>query len=215
MIYKMLEDIKSKYECTPVDAGVFAKLTIQGAKTVIQAYDVAGVGRVALAEMTQLFGLVRMQTLIINPMEKDMPIYHVNRHIAKGNDFFRVEVFDTQMNPLEMTALEAVNVKYPSIPDEPQNERWYDDMKLTSMVKKMKKNRKEEMDALIQEHFHVYMDMLAKADDCKRSQKKKKASIFVDALVQQSGFPLIEVFIGNYGTQITQKLCNEVLFGLK
>lgn len=216
MIEKMMEAIQAKYKCKPVDAGVFAKVVIEGANFVIKAYDVEGLGRVATVSMKRLIGLWEMQSLIITPYEVDMPIYYYNRHREKGSYIYRVEVFDTQMNAIDTAPFNEVIEKYANIPDVPQAERWYDDVKLPiCLVKKVDKKNKADLEPVAWEHFKTYFDLLEKAPACKKTEKKKKATKFVDALCKQSGIAVVEIFIANYGEQITAKLCNEVLFGLK
>lgn len=215
MIKKMMEEIQSKYKCTSVDAGVFAKVVIDGANFQINAYDVEGLGRVSTVQMKRLVGLWEMQSLIINPLEVDMPIYYYNRHREKGNYIYRVEVFDTQLDPVGMEDMAEVIEKYSSLPEDPQNERWYDYLKLQSAVKKVPKNKKESLSPMIWEHFECYMAMLDKAADCKATEKKKKVTVFVNELSKQSGIAIVEIFIANYGEKVAEKLCNEVLFGLK
>ena len=56
MISKIMEEIKSRYNCKKKDAGVFAKVVIDGANFVIEAYDMEGVGRVATVSMKRLVG---------------------------------------------------------------------------------------------------------------------------------------------------------------
>lgn len=216
MIQKMIEEIKVKYTCKTVDAGVFANVVIEGAKFKICAYDVQGIGRVATVEMKRLIGLWEMQSLIITPYQKDMPIYYYNRHREKGNYIYRVEVFNTQLNDIDVSDMSNVVEKYASLPDEVQNERWYDYLKLpVSAVKKVDKKSKEELSPMIWEHFDAYMKLLEKAAECKPSEKKKKVSVFTKALLENSGIAIVEIFIANYGEKVTEKLVNEVLFGLK
>lgn len=216
MIQKMLDVIKSKYTCVTVDAGVFENVIIDGAKFKISAYDVEGLGRVSTVQMKRLVGFWDMQSLIITPFQKDMPIYYYNCHREKGKFIYRVEVFDTQFNSIDTSCMSDVVEKYASLPDDPQNERWYDYLKLPVWaVKKVDKNRKDELSPMIWEHFSAYMDLLEKAQDCKVIEKKKKVRVFVDELCEKSGIAIIEIFIANYGENVTAKLANEVLFGLK
>lgn len=216
MIQKMLDVIKSKYTCVSVDAGIFADVTIDGAKFKINAYDVEGLGRISTVQMKRLVGLWDMQSLIITPYQKDMPIYYYNRHREKGKFIYRVEVFDTQFNSVDISQISDVVEKYTSLPDEPQNERWYDYLKLpVSVVKKVDKRRKDDLSPMIWEHFSAYMDLLEKAQECKAIEKKKKVKVFVDELCEKSGIAIIEIFIANYGENVATKLANEVLFGLK
>ena len=215
MIQKMMEEIQSKYNCKSVNAGVFGKVMIEGAKFKISAFDVKGVGRVATIEMKRLIGFWEMQSLLITPYEKDMPIYYYNRHREKGNYIYRVEVFDTQLNAIEVFDLADIEKKYEALPGEEQNKRWYEDIKLYGLVKKVEKSKKEELSPLTWNHFQAYMNMLANAENCKASQKKKRVAAFVEELCEKSGIAIIEIFLANYGPKVTEKLAYEVLFGLK
>lgn len=216
MVKTIVEEIKSKYNCQSVDADVFAKVVIDGANFHINAYDVEGIGRVATVEMKRLVGFWDMQSVIITPYEVDMPIFYCNKHREKGKYIYRMEMFDTQMNPIEMDAIAAINEKYASLIDEPQNERWYDALKLPgSVVKKVEKKNKAELTELALEHFRAYFEKLQTAPECKKVEKKKKVTVFVNDLCKQSGIAVVEIFIANYGENVATKLCNEVLFGLK
>ena len=216
MIQKMVEEIKSRYACKTQDAGVFEKVYIEGAVFRMHAYNMRGLGRVATVEMKRLIGLWEMRSLIITPFEKDMPVYYYNRHREKGRYIYRMELFDTQMNAVDTKVLEEVLTKYSSITDEPQNERWYDTIKLSgSAVKSVEKKQKEELSPMIWEHFSAYMQLLESAHECKPSEKKKKTRVFVNELCEKSGIAIIEIFLSNYGKQVVEKLANEVLFGTK
>lgn len=214
MIQKMLEEIKSRYACKTQDTGVFEKVYIDGAKFLINAYDMKGLGRVSTVEMKRLVGFWDMQSLIITPYEKDMPIYYYNRHREKGKYIYRVEMFDTQMDPIDVKSLEEVVAKYSNLSDVSQNERWYDTFKLSGSAVKIAK-KKQEFDDVIWEHFMTYMSLLAESKEVKPSEKRKKTKVFVDGLCKQSGIAVIEIFLANYGEKVTEKLANEVLFGLK
>lgn len=216
MIQKMIEELKSRYACKTQEIGIFEKVHIDGAVFRIHAYEMKGLGRVATVEMKRLIGLWEMQSLIITPYEKDMPIYYYNRHREKGKYIYRVELFDTQMNPVDTTVLAEVLAKYTNITEEHQNERWYDTIKLPgSAVKSVEKKQKEELSPMIWEHFSTYMQLLESAHECKPSEKRKKTRVFVDELCEKSGIAIIEIFLANYGKQVTKKLANEVLFGMK
>ena len=214
MIQKMIDELKSRYACKTQDTGVFEKVFIDGAKFRINAYEMRGLGRVATVEMKRLIGLWDMQSLIITPFEKDMPIYYCNRHHEKGKYIYRVEMFDTLFDAVDVSDLETVVEKYAELSDVPQNERWYDEMNLpASTVKTAKK--KEALSPIMWEHFETYLKLAENAHECKPSEMKKKVRVFVDELCQKSGIAIIEIFIANYGDKVTEKLANEVLFGLK
>ena len=216
MIQKMLEEIKSKYVCEKQDADVFGKVVIDGATFRISAYDAKGLGRIASVEMKRLIGFWEMQSLIITPYEKDMPIYYYNRHREKGSYIYRVEVFRTSYAEVDVSAMVDVMEKYVSLPDDAQSEHWYDEFRLPACVlKKVDKNHKEDLSPMIWEHFCAYMDMLEAAPECEPAKKKKKVNAFVKELCEQGGIAIIEMFNATYNKKVTEKLANEVLFGLK
>ena len=215
MTNKMLESIKKDYTLKKVDAGVFTKLTIQGAAVRTEAYDIEGLGRVSAIRLKCFFGFLKMDTLIINPLEKDMPIYYYNRLFAKGADTYRVELLDSQLAPVSLDALSAIKERYGHIADEMVQEKWYDEFRLPeSTIKKASKKMTSEIDTMAMEYMEAYMEVLKEAPSCKATQKKKKALSFVNGLAKQGGMSVVDIFIANYGEKITSKLCHEVLFGI-
>lgn len=216
MIQKMIDEIKKEYCAVPVDAGVFANVMIDGAKFQICAYDVEGIGRISTVQMKRLVGFWDMQSLIVTPFDKDMPIYYYNRHREKGKYIYRVEVFDTQLDEIDVSEMTEVVEKYAALPDDPQNERWYDSYKMPACaVKKVDKSQKDSLNPMIWEHFCAYLGLLKQTPKCRVSEKKKKVTAFVNELTKNSGIAIVEIFIANYGEKIAEKLATEVLFGIK
>lgn len=216
MIQRMLEEIKSKYVCEKQDADVFEKVVIDGATFRINAYNAKGLGRVATVEMKRLIGFWDMQSLIITPFEKDMPIYYYNRHRNKGSYICHLEAFCGKYEQMDFSAMTDVIEKYTSLPDEPPFELWYDEYKLpVCAIKKVEKKRKEELSPLVWEHFRAYMDILENAPVCKPVEKKKRFNSFVKQLCENGGIAVVDIFNATYNKKVTEKLANEVIFGLK
>lgn len=216
MIQRMLEEIKSKYVCEKQDADVFEKVVIDGATFRISAYNAKGLGRVATVEMKRLIGLWEMQSLIVTPFEKDMPIYYYNRHRKKGQYICRLELFGGKYEQIDFSAMADAIGKYANLPDEQLDEQWYEEYKLpVCVMKKVEKNRKEELLPMVWEHFSAYMNLLETAPVCKPADKKKRFNAFVKQLCEKGGIGVIDIFNATYNQKVTEKLANEVLFGLK
>lgn len=216
MIQRMLEEIKSKYVCEKQDADVFEKVVIDGATFRINAYNAKGLGRVATVEMKRLIGFWDMQSLIITPFEKDMPIYYYNRHRNKGSYICHLEAFCGKYEQMDFSAMTDVIEKYTSLPDEPAFELWYDEYKLpVCAIKKVEKKRKEELSPLVWAHFRAYMDILENAPVYKPVEKKKRFNSFVKQLCENGGIAVVDIFNATYNKKVTEKLANEVIFGLK
>jgi len=216
MIQRMLEEIQSKYVCEKQDADVFEKVVIDGATFHIHAYNAKGLGRVATVEMKRLIGFWDMQSLIITPFEKDMPIYYYNRHRNKGSYICHMEVFGGKYEQVDFSVMADVLEKYANLPEETPFELWYDEYKLpVCAIKKVAKNQKEDLSPMVWDHFKAYMDILEAAPVCKPSEKKKRFNSFVKQLSEQGGIAVVDIFNATYNKQVTEKLAYEVLFGLK
>ena len=87
----MLEMIKTSYELTEIDVKEYSKIKEKGMKFDIKAYYAKGLGHVSVMTARGFFGLMKMDTLIINALDKDLPLYSYDRVHAMGNDTFLVQ----------------------------------------------------------------------------------------------------------------------------
>ena len=108
MTTQILNLIKSKYPLTPIEAGDMATLKASGMKFSVEAYKAEGLGHVSVMRAKGFFGLMKMDTLIINPTAIDLPLYSYDRILAMGNDTLIVELYDTIVGDYsEVTACSA------------------------------------------------------------------------------------------------------------
>ena len=216
MIEKIFEEIESKYTCTAVDVGDFKDVRVEGAKIQVAAYDVEEFGRMSTVSVRGFLGLWKMQSVILNPMEVDMPIYYYHRHDKKGNELCMVEIIDTFLNKREMASLTAVLDQYKSIPDLEVKENWYDEIKLScGFLKSVKKSEEAVLDELTLAHLREYLKLAEIAPKCGKTRKKEAASDFVEGLVEQSGIAVLQLFRSYYDKKVATKLCRDILFGMK
>ena len=212
MTNKILELIKEKYPLTPVDAGKFAKLTVNGMTFKIEAYKAAGLGHVSIMRAKGFFGLMKMDTLIVNPTEIDLPLYSYDRIFAMGNDTLIVELYDTIVDHYDDYALSQVKTKYDDLPERDPGEHWYDSIKLDSSISKKGRRITDKLDSLALEHFSAYLS----SSDTPVSDRKAKmdnASRYVVKLVGNGG-PSTDVFIKKIGLRDTADLFVNILFGV-
>ena len=74
MTATLLNKIGERYPLKAIDAGEFASLSAAGMKFEISAYYAEGLGHVSVMRAKGFFGLMKMDTLIINPVEIDLPL---------------------------------------------------------------------------------------------------------------------------------------------
>ena len=210
MTNQLLTMIQNKYPLTDIEVGDMKQLKANGMSFSVQAYKAEGLGHVSVMRAKGFFGLMKMDTLIINPYEIDLPLYSYDRIYAAGNDTLIVELYDTLTSDYPEQTLEAVKEEYPGFERNP-GEHWYDNIKLAcSISKKGKKAQTKQFDALTLKHFAMYLAGNNEVSD--RAKKQEKASVYVEGLLTQGG-PSTDVFKKALGDEKTQTLFRKYLFG--
>ena len=103
MTEKLLDIIRAKHELSPLEVGEFVSLKAKGMRFSIRAFRAEGLGHVSVMRARGFFGLMRMDTLMIVPEQKDLPLYSYDRIHAMGNDTLIIELYDTTVkNNLDM-----------------------------------------------------------------------------------------------------------------
>ena len=214
MTDKILSRLQQKYPLTPIDAGEFAQLKANGMTFTVQAFHAEGLGHVSVMRAKGFFGLMRMDTLIINPTEIDLPLYSYDRIFAMGNDTLIVELYDTMMGSADRSSLADAKNNYKDLPERDPGSHWYDSIKLPeSISKKGKKALTPRLDRLAEEHFAAYLSVPC-ATIIDKDTKKAKADYYVSGLLKNGG-PSTDVFKKALGEEKTAKLFREILFGTK
>ena len=212
MTNQILALLSTKYSLCELDAGDFSSLRVNGMRFSIKAYHAEGLGHVSVMRATGFFGLMKMDTVMLVPKEKDLPLYSYDRIYAMGNDTLIVELYDTLTEALDLSALDEVKSRFAHLPKRDPGEHWYDDIKLSqSISQKGKRAQSAEMDALAREHFAAYLNSPAtKTADTEK--KNARSHAYVRGLLEQGG-PSTDVFKKALGAEKTAKLFETVLFG--
>ena len=213
MINKLLGILGEKYSLTELDTGEFSSLKASGMKFLVKAYRAEGLGHVSVMTAKGFFGLMKMDTLMIVPENVDLPLYSYDRIYAMGNDTLIVELYDTLVEKLDVSALEHVKNEFSDIEERDAGEHWYDSIKLpVSISKKGKKLNTPRMNELTIEHFKAYLTEAKPTDMI--SLKLEKASLYVEGLISKGG-PSTDAFKKAIGEERTAELFRNILFGTK
>lgn len=213
MIQQMLRSITAKYHLNAITLDEYAKMKVGVMNFRIWAFHAEGLGHVSAMTASGMFGLMKMDTLIINPTERDMPLFSYDRVHAMGNDTLIYELYDTILEKADLSRVEAVKETYRHLPDHDLGEHWYDSIKLpASLSKKGKKVHTAAFDACALEYLDAYLADAGNAEYCEPGPKKDKASVYVDGLLSNGG-PSTDVFKKGIGEEKTAELFRNILFG--
>lgn len=211
MTEKLLCIIGERYPLTPIPDSCVEGLKASGMKFNIRAYHAEGLGHVSVMTAKGFFGLMKMDTLIVNPDEVDLPLYSYDRIFAMGNDTLIVELYDTLSE--DGFSMEDVKAKYPSLTERDPGEHWYDSIKLKeSISKKGKKADTPLLSELAIEHLCAYLSAAVPTD--KLEIKREKSRYYVEGLLSKGG-PSTDAFKKAIGEERTAELFRSILFGTK
>lgn len=212
MTDKLLNVLKEKYELTEVAVNGIATLKANGMTFAIRAFKAEGLGHVSVMRAKGFFGLMKMDTLIVNPYDVDLPLYSYDRIYAAGNDTLIVELYDTLLVAYDEERLQAVKSEYTDLAERDPGEHWYDAIKLAASIsKKGKKKQSGRFDELTLRHFETYLSDDATPVSNVRA-KQEKASYYVNGLLEKGG-PSTDVFKKALGEEKTAELFKKILFG--
>ena len=212
MTNRLLNIIKGRFPLTEIDCGEFAKMKVSGMNFEITAFRAEGLGHVSVMRAGGFMGLMKMDTLIINPTEIDLPLYSYDRIFAMGNDTLITELYDTVVGDYSDESLIKVKDSYTDPAERDPGEHWYDGIKLPSSIsKKGKKNHTARLDELTIKHFEEYLKSgTEKVTD--KAAKQEKAKVYVGGLIEKGG-PSTDVFKKSIGEAKTRELFENILFG--
>ena len=212
MIQEMLQLLGERFPLTARDAGEFCAFTAKGMKFTVRAWQAEGLGHVSARWAAGFFGLMKMQTLIVNPKEIDLPLYSYDRILAMGNDTLIAELYDTTVGGFSAPALDKVVADSSALPERDPGKHWYDTIRLPqSISKKGKKAQRGAFDQLAAAHLRAWMDTdYPPLTD--KVAKAEKTAAYVNGLLTNGG-PSTDVFLQAMGREKTERLFRTLLFG--
>lgn len=211
----LLEQIQKHFPFATQDLAALQTLHVNAMRFEIEAWYVGGLGHVSVMTATGFFGLMKMDTMIIQPVEVDMPLLSYDRVIAMGNDTLIFELYDTFENPQDLPLVAAAKADAEQLPDHDLGSHWYDTIKLgVSMAKKGKKAQSADFNHAAQAYLQAYLQTAAQARKAVPATKRAKASVYVEGLLTHGG-PSTDVFLKALGKEKTARLFRTVLFGTK
>lgn len=217
MINKLIETLQQEFPVTEIALGETGNQKVGPAKFTIRQFKVDGVGNFTTMAGKAMFGVMKMDTVILTPFEKDAPLYSYDRIYVLGNDVLIQEFYDTRLAEgceEELAKIEERKSMISAISDRDLGSHWYDDIKLPQSVAKEGKKCREAADTYTLSVFKDYLEMLKNAASCDKAAKIEKSTAYVDGLFENGG-PSTDQFVDELGKEEARKLFGEVIFGVE
>ncbi len=207
----VLEKLRAICRVTERDVSPWQKIDKGPLHFRISAYELEGIGRMSVITMKAMLGLLKMDTVVITPLEKDMPLMSYDLVRAMGEDTLLLELYDTQLAPAKYGAMNAIKKQYTALPDNCLGKKWYDHLKLSPTLSKKGKKLAKQYEPLCHAWFDAYLTQLTEAPACDRTKKQAKVRAYVDGLFANGG-PSTDQFKNLIGEDAARKLFGQFVF---
>ena len=182
----------------------------KGMKFQLQSYDWAGYACVSYLTMRAFLGLMKMETIICTPYSKDLPIFSYDLINAIGKRTLLIEVYDTQLEPIDLSTMQSVKESYRDLKDKSLKPNWYDYLRLSPSTSKVGSSSR--LSSLTTEMTTAYTDLFATAPTVDPTAKAVRNSTYVEGLISNGG-PAINTIRQMLGSEAAETLFRRFLFG--
>ena len=209
----ILNELKKRYTLEKRDMGDMKNIHKGMYNFDCEAYTVKDIGNLFFIEMKALFGLMKMETTVLTPVNKDLSFCNFDIIKAMGNETHMFEMYRSAIKDTDLSAFNAIKEKYSDLENYETEKRWYDDYRLESSICKKGKKISEKAEAMLKECLDLYLELLDKAEDCGPEAKKEKTKEYVDRLLSEGG-AAVDSMNKIIGKEKTAKLVREFMYGL-
>ncbi|MDO4803992.1 MAG: hypothetical protein Q4A32_04135 [Lachnospiraceae bacterium] len=212
-----LRQIRAGFEVSEIDIGKDRHLSKGGLHFATHSYEMGGAGHLCLMTMNAFWGLMRMESVVISPMEKDMPLFNIDWIRAFGKETLLIEIYDTQLEPLaEGTAETFAKLleRDSDLQDAKTKPHWYDAVRYPFSYGKTGKNLTERLKRAGKDYLEVFLRTLAEAPACDLALKSEKNADFALKLVANSG-PAVDTMRGKFGEETMRRVVLRHMYGVE
>ncbi len=212
---KLLKMIDELFPLKEKEAGEFSNIDMGFMSFKVNCYQAQGLGHVCLMQANSVNAVMQMDSLIINPLERDMALISYDRIKAMGKDTLIFEIEKTMLGDASNinNSLNEVLNKYNDLENVEDKDDWCASMRYEASIKKVvaEKDAKR-LDQLEMEYLTVVLSLAQQVEICDIEQKRMIASAYSDGLLQHGGLST-DQFIKVKGKEYTKRFFKEVFFG--
>ena len=114
------------------DIGEDRELSARGTMLRTKIYEIPGLGHLCILRMRAMIGLMKMETAVLVPFEKDLPLMNLDWVRVLGKETQIIELYDVQLEEYPADYLETFQVirdRDLDIADpKPGKPHWYDEI---------------------------------------------------------------------------------------
>ena len=213
----VLDNFRKNFEITENDIGSDAVLKKSMMKFVTRTYDIKDYGHLCVMNMEGMLGLMKMETVILVPLDRDVPLVDFDYISAMGKETYIAEFYRYMLKeyPEEyVSELAKCPEQYPELGEYNSGEHWYDSEKYYCSCGKTGKKSADKFTQITRAYMDTFCKQVVKMEKCDREAKTAEIRRFTETLVAKGG-PAVDTFKKMFGEEMTRRIVLENMYGLK
>lgn len=208
---EILRRIREKYPLIPREMGELKELKKGMYRFNFECYRVGEIGNLFAIDMSAMFGLMKMETVVLTPIERDLSFCNFDVVHAMGTDTCIFEMYDTGISERDLSSFDPLKEKYADLPAYETKPRWYDSWRLSPSIGKRGKGLAARGEEMLEEHLNEYLRLLAQAPACDPEEKRERNRRYVDRLLAEGG-AAVDSMKKLLGEEKTDRLIRRFMF---
>ena len=212
----LLSLLSQHYSVHKIDIGEDAHLLKSGFVFDTRTYEVRDIGHLCIMNMKAMFGLMRMETVILASTKKDMPLMNMDWVKVPGKQTLIGELYDTQLSPWpeeSQAAFSQISDRDHDLPDYKSGSgHWYDSLLYPCSYHKAGRGIASRLDASAADFSSLFVGQLVEAPVCDYESKKAKIEEFAQKLAANGG-SAVNQFTKLFGQETANRMVVQHMYG--
>ena len=184
----------------------------------VDQYDIEGLGNLSVMRVNM--GLMQMATVVITPMDKNLPLLSADYMYVLSSRKLYLEFYDIvkEKDDRYMQLLDdlgAVQANYAHLESFEASEAWYDDLLTVASFKSATSKSDSDLIDIFADSLRVYLEHseeLPPLSEDARTEKIALTTDYTNGLIENGGVST-DVFKKQLGREATKEFFDKVLFG--
>ena len=195
---------KRNYNLIPVDMKDLKSIKNLFMRFDNETYKIEGIGNLMIINMSSIFNLMKMNTIVITPQYKDLSFINIDHIKVNKKNTLIIEMYESCINETDLNKLNELKDKYKNIKEYKIKEAWYDSIRYPCSISKITNDK--ELNEIIMDYLNNYLDLLSLANNCDYDLKNKKNSDYVNRLIEEGG-----TAVNSLNKIIGKEKCSELI----
>ncbi len=213
----LLGSLSEIYGVKKNDIGKDARMAKKGLTFETSSYEVAGLGHFCVVRMSAMLGLMRMETAILSPFDKDVPLLNIDWVHTPIKETQLAELYDVQLSPYpkeHLAGFERIKENDSDLPDYASGSaHWYDSILYPCSYSKTGKHIQTRAFRAVKAYIETFISQIEFVPNCDEVLKKKKIHEFAETLFLQGG-PAVNQVKKLFGEETAKRLILNHMYGV-